>query len=44
MASLAKRRPQNSWIKVVTGMREKGIKSMEWIGSEEWRRKMKFKF
>ena len=26
---------------VTTGMREKGIKNMEWIDREEWRRKIK---
>ena len=36
-----KRRPRNSWMQEVTsGMREKGINSMEWIDREEWRRKI----
>ena len=36
------RLPRNSWIQeVTTGMREKGINNMEWIGREEWRRKIK---
>ena len=26
---------------VITGMKEKGINNMEWIESEEWRRKIK---
>ena len=37
-----KGRPRNSWMQeVTTGMREKGIKNMEWIDREEWRRKIK---
>ena len=37
-----KGRPRNSWLQEVrTGMREKGIDSMEWIKREEWRRKIK---
>jgi hypothetical protein len=31
---------RNSWMQEVTPMREKGINSMEWIESEEWRRKI----
>ena len=39
-----KERPQISCMqKVTTGMREKGINSMEWIDKEEWRRKIKLK-
>ena len=37
-----RRRPQNSWLKeVITGMRETGNNSMEWIEKKEWRRKIK---
>ena len=34
-----KGRRRNSWMQeVTTGMREKGIDSMEWVEREEWRR------
>ena len=37
-----KGRPRNSWMQEVTnGMREKGIKNVEWIDREEWRREIK---
>ena len=36
-------RPRNSWMEKITGMREKGINSMEWMYNEEWRRKNKIK-
>ena len=39
-----KRRPQNSQMQEVkTGMREKGINSVELIDREEWRIKIKLK-
>ena len=37
-----KERPRNSWMQEVrTGIKDKGIDSMEWIDMEEWRRKIK---
>ena len=37
-----KLRPRNSWMQEVTiGMRGKGIKNMEWIDREQWRRIIK---
>ena len=37
-----KRRPRNSWMQeITTGVRRKGINSMEWIEGKEWRRKNK---
>ena len=41
MVSTWKKKRKNSEF-VVTGMREKGLNNMEWIDSEEWRRKIKF--
>ena len=39
-----KGRPRNSWMQeVTTGMREKGVNSMEWINREGCRRKIKLK-
>ena len=39
-----KGRPRNSWMpEVTTGMREKGINSMEWSNREAWRRRIKLK-
>ena len=35
-----KGRPRNSWMEeVTTGIKEKGIRSMEWIDMEEWSKK-----
>ena len=40
-----KRKTSNSWKQeITTGMREKGINSMEWIQRDERRRKIKLKF
>ena len=34
-----KARPRNMWI--ITGIRERGVNSMELIDKEEWRKKIK---
>jgi len=36
-----KKRKTSKFVKLTAGMREKGINNMEWIGREEWRRKIK---
>jgi hypothetical protein len=36
-----KGRHRNSWMQKVTGMSEKGINNMKWIGRGEWKSKIK---
>jgi hypothetical protein len=37
-----KGRPRNLWmLEVTTGMREEGIKNIEWVDRDEWTRKIK---